>query len=30
MESLKLSYPKVDAAKKRELEEGRKLLEGKG
>ena len=30
LESLKLSYPKVDDAKKRELEEGRKILESKG
>jgi PPK2 family polyphosphate:nucleotide phosphotransferase len=29
LESLKLSYPKVEDAKKRELEEGRKILEGK-
>jgi PPK2 family polyphosphate:nucleotide phosphotransferase len=30
LESLKLSYPKVEPAKKRELEEGRKILESKG
>jgi polyphosphate kinase 2 (PPK2 family) len=30
LESLKLVYPKVEDAKKRELEEGRKMLEGKG
>jgi PPK2 family polyphosphate:nucleotide phosphotransferase len=29
LESLKLSYPKVEDAKKRELQEGRKILEGK-
>jgi PPK2 family polyphosphate:nucleotide phosphotransferase len=30
LESLKLAYPKVDDAKKKELQEGRKILEGKG
>jgi PPK2 family polyphosphate:nucleotide phosphotransferase len=30
LESLKLAYPKVEDAKKRELQEGRKMLEGKG
>ena len=30
LESLKLAYPKVDDAKKKELQEGRKMLEGKG
>jgi PPK2 family polyphosphate:nucleotide phosphotransferase len=30
LESLKLAYPKVDDEKKRELQEGRKMLEGKG
>ncbi len=30
LESLKLSYPKVDDAKNRELQEGRKILEAKG
>ena len=29
LESLKLAYPKVEDAKKRELQEGRKMLEGK-
>jgi hypothetical protein len=30
LESLKLAYTKVDDAKKKELQEGRKMLEGKG
>jgi PPK2 family polyphosphate:nucleotide phosphotransferase len=30
LESLKLAYPKVEDAKNRELQQGRKMLEGKG